>query len=101
MADDSDTPEIQTVNCTILEGPDGALYCISDENLKAHRIDDDFAPVLREAYRKRRAQTEPAHGADAETARAASSFQILGQGPVVRRTGLTVSTLDTWFDIYA
>jgi hypothetical protein len=79
-------------NCTLLQGPDGRLYCLSETNLAEHRIPHDVAVAVRQAYERDGATTPTPD---------AGQFQILGRGPVVRRTGLTVPTLDSWFDIYA
>jgi hypothetical protein len=78
----------------IIEGPDGALYLLSDEVLKSHRLPDEVAEPLRAAYDSQRRE-----GQAAGREEAAATFQILGAGPVVRRAGLTVPTMDTWFDM--
>lgn len=88
MADDGSKDA--TEKCSILKGPDGALYCISDENLKSHRIPDEEATAVRKVYENRVAGTEK----DPR-----GRFEILGRGPVVRRTLQTVPTADGWFDL--
>ncbi|MEX1009281.1 MAG: hypothetical protein WD271_15780 [Acidimicrobiia bacterium] len=97
MVDDAANEDTETVNCTILEGPDGSLYVLSDENLAAHRLRDDVAEALRSAYEEKPEVSGFKFLAQAPP----PAFQILAQGPVVRRTGLTAPTQDGWFDIYA
>jgi hypothetical protein len=94
MAEQAPDADTKAVNCMIVEDPDGSLYLISEDVLKAHRLPDEVAGPLRAAYARQRDQAA-VDGLGA----AAASFQILGQGPVVRRRGLTVPTMDTWFDM--
>lgn len=89
MTDDSAR---ETETCTILQGPDGALYCLSEKNLRAHRLPQDVAAAVRKVYGK--------GGIPAPEPRA-GQYQILGQGPFVRRVNQQVTTADGWFDQYA
>ena len=90
MADD--TSKETTEQCAILQGPKGALYCVSETTLKTHRLPEEVAAAVRKAYEQHVSPVPtPTEG----------EFHILGHGPVVRRTGLTAPTADGWFDQYA
>jgi hypothetical protein len=85
----------QTVNCTILKGPNDALYLISDETLQTHRLPDAVAAPLRAAY-----EVQTQGGTAPPPDPAVTSFKILGHGPVVRRASQTVPTMDSWWDMF-
>lgn len=75
----------------VLRGPDGSLYMLSDTNLDRHRVPDDVAPALLEAY-------ESQGEVSGFARRDVGSFEILASGPLARSTDAELPPIDTWVD---
>lgn len=96
MVDENELgPETEVVNCTVFRGPDGAVYCMSDETLAKHRVPDEITDAMLEAMQSN-AEVSGFSFREA-TPGPNATFAILGTGPVVRRVSLLPPT-DTWFD---
>jgi len=76
---------------TILRGPDGAVYMLSDSNLDKHRVPSELVDGLLKAYQSQ----QPAAGTTA--AKASSTFTVLASGKLTRYSS-QLEPIDTWVD---
>jgi len=76
---------------TILRGPDGVVYMLSDSNLEKHRVPSELVDGLLKAYQSQ----QPAAGSAG--AKPNSTFTVLASGKLTRYSS-QLEPIDTWVD---
>jgi hypothetical protein len=92
--------EYELVDCTILQGSDGALYLMSEDTMRDHRIEPESADTILDIL----AEQCSVGGFTFESQQPVPSegtFRLLGEAKFNRPISkIGVPTADGWWDIY-